>query len=169
MDLDENELRKLFCTTCSFQFNKKIVYDIHMSFVHKIDKKQSNNEKLTDIQQEDDDLMENNDSIISQNSVQQNNDFDSKHEENEHGSQTNAYKSDRKKPTQDTSDKKLKPHNCEMCDYSTTTKQNLKVHVESVHERIKPHKCLSCDYSTAIKKNLVRHIESIHKGKKLHK
>ena len=29
-------LKNLFCELCSLQFDKKAVYDIHMSFVHKI-------------------------------------------------------------------------------------------------------------------------------------
>ena len=33
----------LFCETCSLQFGKKIVYDIHLSFVHNV---KENEEKL---------------------------------------------------------------------------------------------------------------------------
>ena len=36
----------LFCEKCSLQFDKKIVYDIHLSFVHNV--KEKKDEKLTE-------------------------------------------------------------------------------------------------------------------------
>ena len=33
--------KNLFCEICSLQFDKKIVYDIHMSFVHKMEQSKS--------------------------------------------------------------------------------------------------------------------------------
>ena len=35
----------LFCDKCLLQFDKKIVYDIHLSFVHKISSKVESEEK----------------------------------------------------------------------------------------------------------------------------
>ena len=32
--MDAIMLRDMFCTDCSLQFNKKIVYDLHLSLVH---------------------------------------------------------------------------------------------------------------------------------------
>ena len=32
--MDAIMLRDMFCTECSLQFNKKIVYDLHLSLVH---------------------------------------------------------------------------------------------------------------------------------------
>ena len=65
------ETNNFFCTICSFQFDKDIVYDIHMSFVHKIDKKQSNDENLIDIKQEGVELTEKGySSIISEHDLQ---------------------------------------------------------------------------------------------------
>ena len=32
--MDAIVLRNMFCTECSLQFNKKIVYDLHLSLVH---------------------------------------------------------------------------------------------------------------------------------------
>ena len=34
--MERNINTELFCQICSLQFDKKIVYDIHLSFVHKI-------------------------------------------------------------------------------------------------------------------------------------
>ena len=42
--------------------------------------------------------------------------------------------------------------------------QNLKKHVEAVHEGIKPFKCSVCDVKFANKQNLKKHIETIHEG-----
>ena len=52
------ETNHLFCKICSYQFDKDIVYDIHMSFVHKINKEQHNYDKLTGIKQEENYLIE---------------------------------------------------------------------------------------------------------------
>ena len=41
----------LFCEKCSLQFDKKIVYDIHLSFVHNV--KENKDEKLTEINEKD--------------------------------------------------------------------------------------------------------------------
>ena len=41
--MDAIMLRDMFCTECSLQFNKKIVYDLHLSLVHG---------KMTNIKQE---------------------------------------------------------------------------------------------------------------------
>ena len=41
----------LFCEKCSLQFDKKIVYDIHLSFVHNV--KENKDEKLTENNEKD--------------------------------------------------------------------------------------------------------------------
>ena len=41
--MDAIVLRNMFCTECSLQFNKKIVFDLHLSLVHG---------KMTNIKQE---------------------------------------------------------------------------------------------------------------------
>ena len=38
--------------------------------------------------------------------------------------------------------------------------------MESVHEEKKPHKCPICDHSFSQKNDLKRHVESVHEGKK---
>ena len=44
-----------------------------------------------------------------------------------------------------------------------TNKQNLKKHVESVHEGIKPFKCSICDVEFANKQNLKKHRKMLMK------
>ena len=38
--------KALYCEKCSLQFDKKIVYHIHLSFVHKIGEKVESEEKM---------------------------------------------------------------------------------------------------------------------------
>ena len=38
---------------------------------------------------------------------------------------------------------------CEQCSYSSTYKQNLKLHIKSVHEKVKDFNCSKCEYSSA--------------------
>ena len=38
----------LFCKKCSLQFNKKVVYDIHLSFVHKMNIEGKSEEKTNE-------------------------------------------------------------------------------------------------------------------------
>ena len=45
----------------------------------------------------------------------------------------------------------------------------LKAHINVVHERKKPHKCSICEYSFATKQGLNRHINAVHEGEKSHK
>ena len=48
--MDEIVLRNMFCTECSLQFNKKIVFDLHLSLVHGIRtkiKQEPNNCEIT--------------------------------------------------------------------------------------------------------------------------
>ena len=43
---------ELFCRKCSLQFDKKIVFDTHMTFIHNISNNSANDEKLTEIKKE---------------------------------------------------------------------------------------------------------------------
>ena len=52
--MERNINTELFCQICSLQFDKKIVYDIHLSFIHKIKKniKLEEDEKISEIKEE---------------------------------------------------------------------------------------------------------------------
>merc|ERR1712126_108018 len=54
---------------------------------------------------------------------------------------------------------------CKFCNYLTSNKSDLLLHVESVHEGVK-YPCNQCDRLFSRKNNLVKHIVSIHEGKK---
>ena len=44
--------RELFCEKCSLQFDEKIVFDKHMSFVHNMSNNSANDENSTEIKEE---------------------------------------------------------------------------------------------------------------------
>ena len=46
--------KAFFCEKCSLQFDKKIVYDIHLSFVHKMNIEVKSEEKTVEIKEEED-------------------------------------------------------------------------------------------------------------------
>ena len=51
---------------------------------------------------------------------------------------------------------------CDICKAIIITKYGLKRHINSVHEGIKPFKCNICDYQTTRKLSLKSHIVSVH-------
>ncbi|XP_044747396.1 zinc finger protein 64-like [Coccinella septempunctata] len=57
---------------------------------------------------------------------------------------------------------KIEEHKCQLCYYSTSEKDILQKHVNSVHMKIKRHKCHLCEYAGYFKANLEAHIKSVH-------
>jgi hypothetical protein len=41
---------------------------------------------------------------------------------------------------------KMKDFSCEMCDFKSSKKWNLKSHIKTVHEKVKDFNCSACDY-----------------------
>ena len=104
------DLNNWFCKICSYQFGKKLVYDIHMSFVHKIEIPQSNSEKLAEIKKKGNNLLEN--AIASESGekfVEQNN--------------INIGKED------------SKLFKCSICNFFTSQKSSLQQHIESASHK----------------------------------
>jgi hypothetical protein len=101
----------LFCETCSLQFGKKIVYDIHLSFVHNV--KENEGEKVTG-------NIENVQGL----------ELDS-----------NSKKSKKKFVSSDLIHKEKVSHRCPICGLISVNRKILKWHIDSVHEGKKPHKC----------------------------
>ena len=62
---------ELFCGKCSLQFDKKIVFDVHMSFVHNIRNDSANDEKLTEIREENGSSQETDVAKPNENSTKQ--------------------------------------------------------------------------------------------------
>ena len=45
--------KAFFCEKCSLQFDKKIVFDIHLSFIHKMNIEVKSEEKIIEIREEE--------------------------------------------------------------------------------------------------------------------
>jgi len=137
-------LKDFFCEICSLQFDKKAVYDIHMSFVHKIGIK---------VKEESKDLGQDNNSENNQNSYNLNYPIKKDLETPISCSicQANFSTKGNLKTHIDDVHNEKKPHKCSKCDCSYSQKSNLKRHIADVHEGNKPHKCLICDYSCSRK------------------
>ena len=116
--------RDLFCMQCLLQFDKKYVFDLHLSLVH--DKKVEIKTEL-------------------------NSDFS----ESQVDADTISKDHERKRS-----------YECEICDYSSSTKGKLKLHVKAVHEKKKLFKCVICDKNFSQKSSLKTHIKSVHEEKK---
>jgi len=61
-----------------------------------------------------------------------------------------------------------KKHACGNCSYITSTKCNLKKHVENIHEKIKRHFCGQWDYASYLKVGLTNHIKMVHEKNRMH-
>ena len=57
------------------------------------------------------------------------------------------------------SDKKIK---CDQCDKAFFNKQNLQIHISTVHLKLRPFKCNECGKDFPVKKNLTGHISAVH-------
>ena len=57
----------------------------------------------------------------------------------------------------------VKLYSCDICEYKTKRKGDLKNRIESVHGNT-PHSCDQCDYKAKFKWGLKRHIRSAHKN-----
>ena len=53
---------------------------------------------------------------------------------------------------------------CDLCNYVSARKDNLKKHVQSVHEKLKPYNCRQCGKAFSMKQHCKEHEESIHDG-----
>ena len=130
--MEVKETKKLFCEICSLQFDKKNVYNIHMSFAHKKEQSKSIEvealiqEKSEDLGQDKEHTESSTNCSICAKS------FSTKYNLKNHIEAIHEGK---------------KPHKCPICDKSTAEKGSLKKHIELVHEGKKPHKCSICDYN----------------------
>ena len=147
LKMKKNILKDWFCELCSLQFDKKYVYDVHMSLVHKKTVCPQSKIDKTAVKKKNGDLGQENSFDLIQNSI----------------IRSNINKKN------DAVHERKKPHQCSICDYSCAYKQNLKKHIDAVHEGKKPHKCSICDYKCTTKSNLKVHIDAIHEGRKPHK
>ena len=150
--------RDLFCDKCSLQFDKKYVFDLHLSSVHgeKIKVKVESPICEENLQQ----------SQISESKFS----YQSVHE-NERPFKCNmcyasfAQKRDLKGHMASAHEGK-KTCQCIICDAKFTLKSSLKNHKESVHEGKKPFHCDICNATFAQNSSLKVHSASVHGNNK---
>ena len=56
----------------------------------------------------------------------------------------------------------LRPFECDLCGNKFSTKQSLKMHVESVHEKKRNYACDECSQRFGCKRVLLRHVKKTH-------
>ena len=162
----ERRNRALFCDKCSLQFDKKIVYDMHLSIIHKTKVKNSSEfwEGNQSLMLKSDNTKSNMNNL-SLNLIHK----ETKSHEYSTSDNTTSQKKPLKKQVETNNIGSKNQHKCLICDYTFSQKWHLKQHIASVHEGKKPHECSICDYTSSKKANLEKHIKSVHQGKKPHK
>ena len=133
-------IRDFYCSRCSLQFDKKSVFDMHLSIVHKermeIKEDQRIFKKEPNLYLKKDMLMCD---ICELN-------FETQILLDQHVTLQNGVKGQ---------------FRCEICDHGFSKKWNLKRHIETVHDE-----CEICEYSCSRKSNLKQHIKLQHTAKK---
>jgi hypothetical protein len=56
----------------------------------------------------------------------------------------------------------LNRFHCDKCEFKTSTKRDLKRHIDAVHLHLKPFGCSDCEFKCALKGNLQKHINMVH-------
>ena len=120
-------LKDFFCEICSLQFDKKAVYDIHMSFVHKV---------AIIVKEKNEDLGQDNNSENNQKSYNLNYPIKKNLETPINCSicQANFSTRGNLKSHIDAVHDGKKPHKCSECDCSYSQKGTLNRHIKAVHE-----------------------------------
>ena len=118
-------LKDLFCTLCSLQFDKKYVFDVHLSIVH--------GQKIK--VKTEPDICETNKTEVSGKNCSSN--VFEKYFGCEICNHHFTRKYQLKKHTESVHEEK-KPFKCEICNYSFSQKIHLKTHLKSVHEKKEP-------------------------------
>ena len=120
----------LFCNRCTLQFNKKYVFDLHLSLIH--------GEKMTvkvepPITEENIQELRTSEQVFSDHVVDTGlkcntcySIFKTKQNLNRHVTSVHEEK---------------KPFKCKICDAIFSSKQGMTRHIDSVHEGKKPFKC----------------------------
>ena len=160
--MDAIMLRDMFCNECSLQFNKKIVFDLHLSLVHgkKMNIKQEpNNCELTS--EDTETINENHNADKPFVCKICDSEFAYQDDLNAHIASFHEGNIPFK-----CENKRLK---CVKCDKGFTTNFALKRHVEKVHVGKKPFNCDTCGTKFLRKLNLEGHIAAVHEGKKTFK
>ena len=60
---------------------------------------------------------------------------------------------------------KVRPFQCEFCDYKAAQKSSLRIHVEAMHKKSELFTC-QCGFSTPYPSNFSRHMSTVHSPEK---
>ena len=67
-----------------------------------------------------------------------------------------------KKGMPETQSSSVEKFKCEICQHNLSSKRNLNVHIENIHEGLKRFKCDKCSQKFTEKKALTLHIKGVH-------
>ena len=165
--MGERNLKEIFCSQCSLQFNGKYVYNLHLYLVHTVkdngQKSQSRSENVEDIGGNINGKQSFNCGICKRK-------FSFRFSLHRHISEVHEEKRPHKKVTMNNHKELVheekKKFQCGKCDKAFSDKSSMTRHITSVHEGKKPFKCNRCDFTSSQKISITRHIASVHEGKK---
>ena len=156
--MEQKILWDLYCFQCSLQFEKKSIYDLHLSIIHNY---KSRREIVIKSEPEGIELLP----TLS--------DIQPTPKEEQGKKQFNCDFCEKSFKTKKTNNihtvsvhEGMKPFQCKSCDYKSSQKGGLYQHIASVHEAKNPFQCQFCDKYFTAKQKLVIHIASVHEGKK---
>ena len=169
--MEQKILWDLHCFQCSLQFEKKSIYDLHLSLIHNY---KSRNFDAIQIKSEPEEVESSNHSIQIQSKPMEEQVLIKKVVSTKEKKKlfkcvfcdkSFSKQSVIKRHVASVHERK-KPFQCEACDYSSSQKFTLKTHIVSVHDKKKLFKCKICDYSSSQKGDMKRHVASVHEKKK---
>ena len=146
MNLEQKILWDFYCFQCSLQFEKKSIYDLHLTLIHNYNNKTDTSDHET--KSEPDDVESSNHTSYIESKFAKEQEWTKK---------------------VDSNNEKERLLKCQFCEKSFSRKSGLTLHVSSVHEGKKPYKCESCNHSFSRKRGLTHHVSSVHEGKKPYK
>ena len=151
--------KELVCTPCALQFDKKVVFDLHISLVHETTKSESG-EMLA--------IEENQDCVLVSEAIQKISPKTSASFPCESCNKVFTLNGSLKRHIQCIHEKN-RPFKCSACEKTFKLKNYLKRHFSSVHENKRPHKCTICKKTFKENNHLKRHFSSVHEKKKPHR
>ena len=138
-------MKHLYCELCQLQFDKKIVYDIHLSVVHK-------ENQINDVS-----------TLIKEESVE--NVKEESADDIKKKSLEDIHKEIVSPNVETLVHDGKKQHDCPNCESSFSQRFDLKNHIAIVHDEKEPFKCSKCNKQFAQKRSVKAHMKSAHEGK----
>ena len=151
------KVNNLFCENCSLQFDKKIIFDLHLSLVHGKKIEINNEEKKNSLAELD--FLPGNPGgkiLASKKTL-------TIHKAKIHDISNNPEAVQQFSKLNNQNEKQFQ---CKLCDAKFASNFRLKEHIAGVHE--KSIKCDICSKNFQTQQKVTRHIKNVHEGKKSH-